>query len=503
MKRNHDDFDVKLEITTGGGATTKLELSPTTTIYGVKQDLEQRLGMPKQDLQLFHESSKLQLPNEHTIAELPSSKQKQTEAPVKLLLWTRQAEAPEVVSNLATQPNLVLRGGITCVTGLAFVPSRPTWLVSAHSSTDSGTSSGAVKIHDTLTGFLLCEFAVAAGRFGVGGIVVTADSSFVLVAEPKTHQLKVLKLIIHENSIGGNSIGASLELVHFLGGKGICDGELLRPIDVALLPSQGGKQETVLVAEETGLRVSQFAIDGTFISIFAGQGNQGPKVSSDSDDLDDYDDDWGDFCYQDPNCDDCYGMGAFGGNGEFNFPSGIAVLGLSGDYVAVSDHNNNRVQIFDRAGMFKHAFGGSVWDRSQLLNPGGLASDAHGNIIVCDDYHLSSSAEKSEDASKKMLLRVLVYSHEGTLLCARSDLRSGAGFTLMVSKALTWDPDGSLAIGCMLSSDTAETGPEIRVWRADATAINPNSSSGSSSGGSSSGGSSVVAAAAVVAASHS
>jgi tripartite motif-containing protein 71 len=66
--------------------------------------------------------------------------------------------------------------------------------------------------------------------------------------------------------------------------------------------------------------VSQFALDGTFIGIFAGTGEKGS------------------------------------GDGEFFCPRGITVLGSSGE-VAVVDCDNHRVQIFDSEGKYKRQFG--------------------------------------------------------------------------------------------------------------------------------------------------
>jgi tripartite motif-containing protein 71 len=125
----------------------------------------------------------------------------------------------------------------------------------------------------------------------------------------------------------------------------------------------------VLVTEYGNHRVSQFALDGTFVGIFAGTGQ---KRS---------------------------------GDGEFKYPQGITVLGSSGE-VAVADCFNHRVQNFDSEGNNKRQFGteGKEAD-GQLSEPMGLASDAHDNLLVTDFTN-----------------RLLVFSPEGKHLCTRSDL---------------------------------------------------------------------------------
>ena len=157
---------------------------------------------------------------------------------------------------------------------------------------------------------------------------------------------------------------------------------------VALLQSNGGQQETVLVTESGNHRVSQFALDGTFVGIFAGTGKE---VS---------------------------------GNGEFYSPQGITVLGSSGE-VAVADRFNNRVQIFDSEGNYKRQFGTEGTEEDgQLYTPSGLASDAHGNLLVVDDTN-----------------RLQVFNPEGKHLCTRSDLGLHGGL-----KGIAWSTGGEIAV---------------------------------------------------------
>ena len=155
--------------------------------------------------------------------------------------------------------------------------------------------------------------------------------------------MQVLQLVVDAD---GSS--AHLEFVRHIGnGKGSGEGQLRFPLDVALLPDEGGGQETVLV-NDSNHRVSQFKLDGTFVRIFAGTGIAGS------------------------------------GNGEFNRPYGITVLGSSGE-VAVTDFNNHRVQIFDHEGNYKRHFGSKGKEAdSQFFGPSALASDVHGNLLVLD-----------------------------------------------------------------------------------------------------------------------
>jgi DNA-binding beta-propeller fold protein YncE len=145
----------------------------------------------------------------------------------------------------------------------------------------------------------------------------------------------------------------------------------------------------VLVTEAGNHRVSQFALDGTFVRIFAGTGKEG------------------------------------NGDGEFCSPRRISVLGSSGE-VAVADFNNHRVQIFDSEGNYKRQFGtkGKEAD-GQLSEPMDLASDAHSNLLVVDATN-----------------RLQVFNPEGKHLCTRSDL----GLHDNSTKGIAWSAGGEIAV---------------------------------------------------------
>jgi DNA-binding beta-propeller fold protein YncE len=135
--------------------------------------------------------------------------------------------------------------------------------------------------------------------------------------------------------------------------------------------------------------VSQFALDGTFVGIFAGTGEEGS------------------------------------GNGEFCSPQGITVLGSSGE-VAVADTPNHRVQIFDSEGKYKRQFGTEGEEEDGQFNfPSGLTSDAHGNLLVVDYTN-----------------RLQVFDPEGKHLCTRSDL----GLHGPSTKGIAWSAGGEIAV---------------------------------------------------------
>jgi DNA-binding beta-propeller fold protein YncE len=144
------------------------------------------------------------------------------------------------------------------------------------------------------------------------------------------------------------------------------------------------------VTEQSNHRVSQFALDGTFIGIFAGTGKAG------------------------------------NGDGEFDRPQGITVLGSSGE-VAVADRRNQRVQIFDNQGNYKRQFGGTEGKEADghLYRPSSLASDAHGNLLVVDKTN-----------------RLQVFDPEGKHLCTRSDL----GMHDKGGKGIAWSTGGEIAV---------------------------------------------------------
>ncbi|QDT27753.1 Virginiamycin B lyase [Gimesia panareensis] len=86
--------------------------------------------------------------------------------------------------------------------------------------------------------------------------------------------------------------------------------------------------------------------------------------------------------------------------GEFHFPIDIAIN--AGDEIFVTDHLNDRVQKFDRAGKLLAQF-------PVLPNPGGLAFDKQGNLVLSHILASGSSKHKIGD-------RISIYSPQGKLI---------------------------------------------------------------------------------------
>jgi DNA-binding beta-propeller fold protein YncE len=374
-------------VTTGEGVTVKLQLPPTATVLMVKQEVESKLGIRPREAIVFsgNKAHTEKLPDEETLGSLLVGE----EAKLELLLLVEQADAQQVVPELAAEPSLVLgdgtRGGgdmqLNHPLGAAFIGAHPDWLVTTEQGGDR------IKISNIRTGALVCKFGKQGSGegqfFGASGVAVTSDSSFVIVADYLNNRVQVLRLVV-----GADGISAHLEFVRSLGsGFGWAEGQLYNPFGIALLQSNGGQQDTVLVAEYGNHRVWQFALDGTFVGIFAGTGGEGS------------------------------------GHGEFDSPRAITVLGSS-EEVAVADQSNHRVQIFDSEGKYKRQFGTCGKEDGQLYFPSGLASDAHGNLLVVDSTN-----------------RLQVFNPEGKHLCTRSDLGLDNS-----PKGIAWSTGGEIAV---------------------------------------------------------
>jgi DNA-binding beta-propeller fold protein YncE len=75
------------------------------------------------------------------------------------------------------------------------------------------------------------------------------------------------------------------------------------------------------------------------------------------------------------------------GDGEFNFPTHIAIDGQGDVYVV--DTLNFRVQIFDKAGKFLSKFGGNGTSIHDFIKPKGIAVDSEGHLWVSDSLRNS------------------------------------------------------------------------------------------------------------------
>jgi sugar lactone lactonase YvrE len=97
--------------------------------------------------------------------------------------------------------------------------------------------------------------------------------------------------------------------------------------------------------------------------------------------------------------------------GEFHFPIGIAIN--PADEILITDHYNNRVQRFDRAGKLLGHF-------AVLPNPGGIALDKSGNVYLS---HFPTAVGRKEVNPD----RLTVYSPEGKLLHEWGKTGTGPG----------------------------------------------------------------------------
>jgi len=71
------------------------------------------------------------------------------------------------------------------------------------------------------------------------------------------------------------------------------------------------------------------------------------------------------------------------GDGQLNFPTGIAVDSSSGN-VYVTDWGNHRIQKFDSNGKFLAKWGSQGTADGQFRGPQGVAVDSSGNVYVVD-----------------------------------------------------------------------------------------------------------------------
>jgi DNA-binding beta-propeller fold protein YncE len=390
-KRSHDEHydtfsdnnDIKLEVTTGQGVTLKFALPPDATVLRVKEEVEREVGINPRDACIFANDAACEeeLANTTMLRSLRRAKG----AKVEMSLLVEQADAQQVVPAMASEADVIIgEGSMSGPSGVAFVPAHPDWLV----VTDVGTSP-CVTITNISTGALVCHFGEDTqdddqpGQFDLPlGVAVTSDSSHVIVADHMNHRLQVLRLVV-----GADGSSAHLEFVRFIGsGYGSSEGCLDHPTRVTLLPSKAG-QENVLVTDQMNNRVLQFALNGTFIRIFAG--NEGT------------------------------------GAGEFKSPSGIAVMGVL-EEVAVVDVYNHRVQIFDSDGNSKLQFGSEGKEDGQFEYINNITSDVHGNLLVTDTSN-----------------RLQLFSPKGDHLCTRDDLGLVGDDT-----PVAWSANGDIAIAC-------------------------------------------------------
>jgi hypothetical protein len=102
--------NIHLEVTTGEGATVKLQLPPTATVLTVKREAESELGIRPREAIVYASGNTAhteKLSDEITLDSLPILGEG---AKLELLLLVEQADAQQVVPDLATKPSLVGAG---------------------------------------------------------------------------------------------------------------------------------------------------------------------------------------------------------------------------------------------------------------------------------------------------------------------------------------------------------------------------------------------------------
>eukprot|EP00935_MAST-01C_sp_MAST-1C-sp1_P001288 g1288.t1 len=399
-----DGDPIDVHVAKGDGETYDHTFALEATVGDVKQELERKWGLSRdqQRLYLDHEEREEDLRDDgEGLRGMRSGKREK----VRMSVLMEVADAQEVVPKRTARGAQVLGDGDAGYgddqfdepRGAVWVPSHQEWLVTTE------TYSYRVKVINARTGAMICKFGNGGngeGQFsGPWGVAITSDSSLVMVADQDNNRVQVLRLVV-----GADGQSARLEFVRSIigNGEGEGEGQLHYPSDVAVLEDAGG-QQTVLIIDMNH-RVSQFALDtGAFIRTFAG--SKTGKSGS--------------------------------GDGLFDTPMGIAVLGSEGEVAVADGYNNNRVQIFDREGNYLRQFGTYGTEDGQFACPTSLASDAHGNILVTD--YLTS--------------RLQVFNSKGRHMCTNSDL----GLRGDSDKGVAWGKGGQLAV----ANGNAH---EVRAW---------------------------------------
>jgi hypothetical protein len=146
-------------VTTGEGVTVKLQLPPTATVLMVKQEVERKLGIRPREAIVFlgNKAHSEKLQDEETLDSLLVGER----AKLELLLLVEQADAQQVVPELAAEPSLVLGDGtggdgdmqLNYPVGAAFIAAHPDWLVRLAVTTEF--DGHRIKISNIRTGAMV------------------------------------------------------------------------------------------------------------------------------------------------------------------------------------------------------------------------------------------------------------------------------------------------------------------------------------------------------------
>ena len=213
------------------------------------------------------------------------------------------------------------------------------------------------------------------------------------------------------------------KLIWKLSRRGVGDGEIYTPIDIAFLPNGH-----VVVCELMNERLQLFDLNGKVYDVI-GEGDIRPRsivtdkvegniaatdqrhgtvrmYGPDGDDMGM----WKKKLFQQPNgiavtSDDCFIITDLAnGNVHLFEPEGIQITQFGGqtgkdsalicpsyvtvdqhDRIIISDSENHCIKVFDPDGKFLSKFGGKGTANGQLYAPNGVAADYHGNILVADN----------------------------------------------------------------------------------------------------------------------
>ena len=207
------------------------------------------------------------------------------------------------------------------------------------------------------------------------------------------------------------------------GDSGLGIGQLYGPADIAV-DSKG----FVYVIDASNNRVNKFSSDGSFIT---GWGswcnlNGGNPFASPGTDTSCVDPDGSD----DP---------LKAGDGQFNYPNGIAI-DLSSGYIYVADSGNNRIQKFSADGTFVASWPSVGSDPAQQLNfPASVDVDSAGNVYVADNGNY----------------RIAKFSSNGSLLASWGSFGSGPSQFKQQATA-TVNPDSEIVYAVDMLNDRVQ-----------------------------------------------